>query len=521
MKIDVLISGCGPSGALLANLLGQAGRSVVVLERADQIYDLPRAVHFDAEIMRVFQGLGLAEQMSAISGELPGAEFVTADGTRLLGLDGAETRSRPLGWPQGSFFYQPVFEKTLRDGVTRFANVDVRLGHQVTGIEQDAEGVRVAFRDLGTGEDDAIEARYMVGADGAGSFTRRALGIDFESLAYDREWLVVDVLLEREVELPVLAQQICDPARPATFIPAVGKHRRWEFQLMPGEKAEDLEKPEKIWELLRPWITPEDARIVRACVYEFHGTVAERWREGRVFLMGDAAHQMPPFMGQGMCAGLRDAANLSWKLGLVLDGLASDRLLDSYQSERKPQADDVVDWSISVGKLIDRFAAAQAGNTPDAPDESAQESGYGGGRRMLALGPGMLQSVTDPDSPVGRPLAQPRVRTSDGGEQLLDELLGGGFAILGRENPEPALTDAARAFWKERDTRIVATGSLELLDSWLDELLASALAIVVRPDRYVAGVAHSPAELDALTEELRAAALTAPVAGARKADAHR
>lgn len=503
---DVLICGFGPSGALLANLLGQAGRSVVVLERTDEVYDLPRAVHFDAEIMRVFQGLDLAGDMTAISGELPGAEFVTAQGKRLLGLDGARERSRPLGWPQGSFFYQPVFERTLRDGVSRFANVDVRLGHQVAGIEQDEEGVHVAFRELASGREDTIDARFMVGADGAGSFTRGQLGIDFESLAYDREWLVIDVLLKRDVELPVLAQQICDPARRATFIPAVGKHRRWEFQLLPGERAADLEKPEKSWELLRPWITPEDARIIRAVVYEFHGTVAQRWREGRVFLMGDAAHQMPPFMGQGMCAGLRDGANLAWKLGLVLDGLASEQLLDTYQSERKPQADDVVDWSISVGKLIDRFAAAQAGSAPDAPDESARESGYGGGRRMLALGPGMLQRVSDPESPVGRPLAQPRVRTAGGAEQLLDELLGPAFAIIGRDDPEPALGDASRAFWKERDTRFVATGALELLDPWLDELLAGAFAVVVRPDRYVAGVARTPAELDALTAELRSAA---------------
>ena len=502
-EFDVAIVGFGPVGALMANLLGQAGRRVLVLERAESVYPLPRAVNFDAEIMRVFQSLGLAQEMSAISRPLAGAEFVKKSGERILGVAMSEIVNGPLGWPLMNLFYQPNLERVLRAGAQRFQSVDVRLRHEATELEQDADRVRIGFRDLSSDQMGSATARYLLGADGAGSFTRRRLGIQFESLNYDREWLVIDTQLRRHVDLPELAQQICDPERITTFVPSEGANRRWEFRLRAGETREEMERSERVWELLSPWIGPDDAELIRAVVYEFHGTVAERWRDGHVLLMGDAAHQMPPFMGQGMCSGMRDADNLCWKLGLVLDGQAPDGLLDTYQSERKPHADDMVDWAVAVGKLIDAFTRAEAGQESGHPTASEQASGYGGERRMLRLGPGVLQTDPPPGAAVGEPFPQSRVRTPAGEVRLLDELLGPGFALVLRGEPQPLLGDETRAFCESLDARVLSLDRLELLDGWLAPIFETARAAIVRPDHYLAGVASTPEQLAALSKELR------------------
>lgn len=499
---DVAIVGYGPVGAILANLLGQAGRRVVVVEREASIYDLPRAVHFDGEIMRVFQSAGLARAVSGIIRSIAGAEFVRPSGERLLGIDSLTEPRGPAGWAPANLFYQPHLELILREGVGRFANVTVRLRHEATAIEQLSDRVRVTLRDAGFAREETVEARYLIGADGAASFTRRQAGIRFESLDYDREWLVIDAMLKRPVELPDLVQQICDPERPTTFVPSAGAHRRWEFQLRGEETREEMERPQRVWELLEPWLGPEDADVIRAVVYEFHGTLAERWRDGRVLLIGDAAHQMPPFLGQGMCSGIRDAANLCWKLCAVLDGRAPERLLDTYESERKPHADDIVEWAIAVGKLIDAFAHAEAG-AAGRPGASLRDAGYGGGRRMGALGPGLLQRDAPPDGPVGQLFPQSLVRTPDGAERLCDELLGPGFALVVRGHPTERIGPEADAFWKAQGARLVDLDDVELLDAWTAPVFASATTVVVRPDRYVAGVASSPSGLDALTRELR------------------
>lgn len=504
---DVLIAGLGPVGALLAHALGRRGMRVLVVERDAEVFALPRAVHLDAEAMRVLQSLGLAEEVLPCTIPTRGIEFVDSKGTRYFGTvpRGSPPVQTRLGWCRGYMFYQPDLERALRAGLARHPRVEVRLRTRVEAIAQDGAGAVATLRDLERGVTREVRARSAVGCDGAQSAVRRAIGGRLESLGYDRRWLVVDLFLRRDVKLPEMSQQICDPARKLTFIHSAGAHRRFELELRPEEGAEALERPEAVWRLLARWLAPADAQIRRSAVYEFHGVVASPWRDRRVLIAGDAAHQMPPFQGQGLCAGIRDVANLAWKLELVLRGRAGDALLDSYEAERSPHARAMVASSIGVGQLMDRLAQAEAQGLPfDDPALEANATRRAGW--MPKLRGGLLPPLPPDDSgPTGEQMVQPRVRLRGGPPLRLDEVQGDGFAVYAREDPENLLPRDALAFLERIGARLFAAGELEDLDGWLDELFARHLALVVRPDRTVQGAADDASALARLLEDLRAA----------------
>jgi 3-(3-hydroxy-phenyl)propionate hydroxylase len=278
--------------------------------------------------------------------------------------------------------------------------------------------------------------------------------------------------------LSPFVQQICDPARPVTYVVGHGDYRRWEFQLQQGETRDEMVADARVWELLEPWLTTDDAELVRAVVYRFHATVADSMRAGRIFLAGDAAHQMPPFLGQGLCSGIRDAANLAWKLRLVDDGIAGDLLLDTYGSERLPHAAGVVAHAVDTGRLIDELSGR-------APASTDLDAAYGGGRPFPILEHGIRVG----DHPaIGRQVPQP---TIDG--RQLDDLLGSGFAVVvdGED-----LAEAATARWADLASVVaVPVGTMPLA-------LPRGGAVIVRPDRYVAAVAHDVAEFDASSDAL-------------------
>ncbi len=497
-RCDVAIVGYGPAGVTAANLLGQAGVRTAAFERAPEIYDLPRAVHFDDEIMRIFHSVGLSEAILPLTAPLSGAEFVDARGRHLFGVREGDLPPSREAWTRDFMFYQPRLERELRAGAARFDCVDVHLAHEVEDLEQDGERVVLRVRDLASGEERPVEARFALGCDGASSTTRKRMGMPFESLGFDQAWLVVDAMLRREVALPGVAQQICDPARVTTFVPSAGAHRRWEFQLLPGETAQAVERPEKVQELLSPWLGPDDAEIVRAVAYEFHALIAPRFREGRVLLLGDAAHQMPPFLGQGMCAGMRDAANLAWKLVLVLRGDAPPDLLDTYQIERGPHVRDVVTLAVAVGRLIDAVAAAAGGGPPVPPGIVPSDP-----LRLPPLRGGLLHAPEIGRDPVGRPIRHPRVRV-DGAERMLDDVIGSGFALLAREEPRALLSSKSLDVWERLGGRLVDGSRLEDDTGILGDLFADRAGAIVRPDRIVYGTAERPGDLDALTAALAA-----------------
>jgi 3-(3-hydroxy-phenyl)propionate hydroxylase len=447
-RSDVVIVGCGPVGALLANLLGQAGLRVEVFDRDTEIYALPRAVHFDGEVMRIFQAIGLAERIA--QGARPssqGMQFVNTIGQTLMvrrGIDGPG----PHGWAGNWYFHQPQLEAILRGGLARFPNVTVHLGREIADV-------------------DAIDARFVVGCDGARSLVRRAIGSQQRDLGLHQPWLVVDLLCDpdsaRVRALPDYTIQLCDPARPMTVVHVGGRRRRWEIMLMPGDDVARLTEPEVFWPMMARWLGPQDAVLERAAVYTFHSVVQEGWRRGRLLLAGDACHQTPPFLGQGMCAGMRDASNLAWKLAAVVRGDAPDVLLDTYESERLPHVRTFIDLAVKLGAVLqetDPAAAAQ------------RDKRFASGATLFdfpqpQLGPG---ARADAAPPVGTIFPQPRL--ADG--RLMDEAIGPRFAIVG----DPVLLAAQRP------------DAVMLPGVGADWLAAHGLrAALLRPDRYIANIA--------------------------------
>jgi len=485
--LDVAIIGYGPAGATLANLLGQYGLSVLVLEREAEIYPLPRAIHFDGEVMRVFETAGLRREVEAISRPgLKGMYFNNAAGETLLIRAGTSERG-PHGCANNHYFHQPELEAVLRAGLQRYPQVQVRTRREVTAIEDGQDFATLQVKDLDSGKVQAMQARYVVGCDGARSMVRKAIGTAMIDLGLHQPWLVFDVRLKADVpDLPDHTVQHCDPARPMTYCNVTGNRRRWEIMLMPGDDPEQLVKPETLWRLVSKWVTPEQADIERAVIYTFHSVIAETWRKGRLLLAGDAAHQTPPFLGQGMCAAIRDASNLAWKLDAVLRGRAQDALLDSYASERAPHVHAFIDLAVKLGDII-QTTDPQAARERDAKFKAGQPEIF----QFPAprLGPGVWQG----DAAV---VAQvfPQPMRSDG--RLLDTVLGLNFAVIGDEAVLNAVSEDTRERWQDQGVVQLPARDPEV-QAWLQQ--QGVRAVLLRPDRYIAGVAQTGHELDRIS----------------------
>ena len=351
MEVDVIIAGAGPVGMALSIALSNLGLSNVVVERGVGVHPLPRAAVIDAELHQAFIANGLGEQLVPLLTPIRAADYVDADGKVLVGGDLSALRM--FGdLPAASLHFQPELDALLLHELQARGGRFLP-GVAFTGVEQDASGVRLL---VDGGE--PIHCRWLVGCDGASSTIRRSVGIEREDLGFEQDWLVVDMRLHDRAAsgLPDVVRQICDPARPVTMVSGHRDVYRWEFQLQPGEDLREMNTPEHVWRLVSPWVNPSNADIIRSASYRFHGLVATSFRAGNVFLAGDAAHQMPPFMGQGLNSGWRDAFNLAWKMRWVRDGLADDALLDTYGAERIHHSRVTVERSIEAGQLIDQFA---------------------------------------------------------------------------------------------------------------------------------------------------------------------
>ncbi|WP_411144538.1 bifunctional 3-(3-hydroxy-phenyl)propionate/3-hydroxycinnamic acid hydroxylase [Streptomyces sp. x-80] len=516
---DVAIVGFGPVGQLLALLLGRAGHDVVVLERWPRPYDLPRAVNFDHEIGRIFQAAGVGEQVGAVIDPVPDHyEWRNHKGEQLVRIDWSGTG--PSGWPTTSFFSQPELESVLATAVAGLPTVTVHRGLEVVDLREADGGPVLLTARTHTGSARAFAARYVIGADGANSFVRGRMATSVTDLGFFYDWLIVDIIPHDEVSWSPMNWQLCDPKRPTTLVSGGPGRRRWEFMRLPGESVEQLNSRETAWSLLKPWgRTPENSTIERHAVYTFQARWADHWREGRLLLAGDAAHQMPPFAGQGMCSGLRDAMNLAWKLDLVLDGTAAPDLLDTYTSERSAHIRHAMGMSMALGQVMcvldPEEAAARDARIIAADADPA---------RALpptpppVLGEGVLQR--GPDGTTRSPQAghlTPQHRVSHRGRTaLLDEVTGGGFTVLtDGALPDGTLTDADRAFLHTVGATVVplhspdtrdapAHGYLDTDGGYLPHLREHRhLAAVIRPDFYLFGTAATPAHLHLLLGQLR------------------
>ncbi|MDI3384417.1 bifunctional 3-(3-hydroxy-phenyl)propionate/3-hydroxycinnamic acid hydroxylase [Xenophilus aerolatus] len=487
---DVAIVGLGPTGATLANLLGAAGQSVLVVEKEAGIFALPRAIHYDGEVLRIFQAAGLREQVLAISRPgTQGMHFLNAAGQTLL-IRGGTAALGPHGGANNYYFHQPELEAVLREGLARFPNVDVRLETAVSAVEQDAEGATLSCEHAANGTRVQARARWVVGCDGARSPVRQHMGSPMVDLGLRQPWLVFDVVLTEPVDLPPHTVQHCDPRRPMTYCNVVGNRRRWEIMVLPGDDRDALVRPETLWKLVAPWVRPDQARLERAAIYTFHSVIADGWRQGRLLLAGDACHQTPPFLGQGMCAGIRDASNLAWKLDAVLAGRAPEALLDTYESERKPHVRALIELAVRLGGII---------QTTDPAAAAERDARFASGApEVFELPPQLLGAgafdVLQQDL-AGRPFPQPRL--ADG--RLLDELLGRRSAVIGRRELLATAAPGTAERWARSQALVIDEPDAPLAD-WLRSHEAGA--VILRPDRYIVGVARTGSELDRISQYL-------------------
>jgi len=501
-EVDVAIVGYGPVGAYTAIQLAEAGLTVAVVDRTHEILQLPRAVGLDAESMRGFQRLGFADEVAPIlhpPREREQVCFTDSKRNVLFGQDLAPIGG--LAWRDMAFFDQPALEAVLRAQVEARSAIEVLTGFEVTGLESVDGGVIVSGEREGRAA--AVTASWVIGCDGASSFVRGAIGAEWESLGYDQDWLVVDIEVASGAALPEITMQVCDPHRLTTFVCCRDPYRRWEFQLNPGETREQMQRPEKIAELLGSWIAPGDYALRRAAVYQFHAALASHWRRGRVLLAGDAAHQTPPFLGQGLNSGLRDAVSLGWKLPLVHHGFCGEELLDRYQEERGPHSSDLVDRAVGIGQLMETLAAREAG-LPDPYAAAEVRAAPGpGGQVVPPLRAGVLADAqVGVREAVGSHLYQSWLARAGGEPERADRLLGRGFAVVGRSAGDCVLESQAAALFEALGGRTVALDQHAIVDARIDRLFDHHPAALLRPDRQVFGVVDEAHGLDDLVVQL-------------------
>ena len=499
---DVVIIGYGPVGVMGAHLMADAGLRVAVVESETEIVDIPRAVNLDGEIVREYQRLGHGKEIEAQTQALREGDAVSFVNSKRepyfqLPLPAAGHN----GYRDMGFMDQPELEGTLRELVDRQGLASLRLGYEALAIQVESDQVSVEIRAKAGGDRETLSASYLIGCDGASSFVRQHTGVGWEDLGYDQDWLVVDIVVQDTGDLTNLTMQVCDPARLSTYVCVKDPNRRWEFQLLPGETREEMLRPEKITELLSDWIEEGRYSIRRAAVYQFHAALASEWRVGRVFLAGDAAHQTPPFLGQGLNTGFRDVINLAWKLRLVFDGISHERLLDTYMAERGAHARDFVEWAVALGKLMENFAAGEAGEPP--PHEVDPSSGYGQGRAAPPISQGVIiAEQIGAESSTGYLLRQPMLRGADGREFPMDEILGHGFAVVALEDSALVMSPGSQSILDRIGARLVSLSGLEVSAGGLDSALEDGSALIVRPDRYVFGVVDEERDLDDLVASL-------------------
>ena len=529
---DVAVVGAGPTGLTLANLLGRAGVRTVLIERNNHTVGEPRAVSIDDESLRTLQAAGLVDAVLKDVALDYGSHYFTRGGTCFLKV---EPTTREYGYPRRNAFTQPKLEATLRKGLARFPHVTPLFGHVFESAAEDDAGITIKLR-TASGEEVLAHAAYLVGADGARSEIRKLIGATLTGSTYQQKWLIVD--LARTGESLRQTRVVCNPARPLITLPGPDGIRRYEFMLMPGEDAEAMAREDKVRALLRAHGPDGDAPIVRRQVYVFHARIADRWQAGRIFLAGDAAHLTPPFAGQGMNSGLRDAQNLAWKLAAVVQRRLGPNLLQTYQTERAPHAWSLIQLAVNMGRVM----------MPTSPLRAALVAGAFRAMRVLPrlqsyfalmkykpqpfYREGLIARMDGNLGLAGRMLPQPRVERSDRSTVLLDELMADGFALLAYGPQAEALARMAPVNFPV--TRIAILPQIRNPAGTSDSILvvrdlANALAplaprrqtilLLVRPDRYIAAAALLEQETGFVTQVHELLAATWSKAEPRLTDA--
>jgi 3-(3-hydroxy-phenyl)propionate hydroxylase len=514
--VSVVVVGAGPTGVAAAILLADQGVDVLVLDRFTEVYPRPRAVALDDEVHRILVRLGVGDEFAAISRPTRGMRIV--DGELRVLAEIPRANPGVHGFPESSLFDQPELEAVLRAALARRPRARLRGGVEVTGIRAHelADGVSVELTDRATGAAEVLVADWVIGADGANSVVRRAIGAEQADRGFTQHWLVADVVTGADLDRWEGIHQVCSPHRAASFM-RIGEDRyRWEFQLRPGERADSYTTVDDLRPLLRPWLrgTPsEDLKLVRLTDYTFQARIADRWRAGRVFLAGDAAHLTPPFIGQGMGAGLRDALNLAWKLAAVVHGRLPESILDTYEQERGPHTAAVIRSAVVLGRIM----------TGHGPGGAVLRRAVGAGvrrlpaerfasatpplRRSALVGRGPLAGTLCPHAPLGertalslRPSERTR-RSLEGGGRAGDlrfDDVGGGRFVLVTGLP---MGEGLRRTVERAGVVPMLLEPAEPLGRWL--AAGRAHAALVRPDGAVMAAADTVAAALRPLEALR------------------
>jgi len=505
-SLDVAIVGYGPVGQVLAILLGSYGWRVGVFEKQPAPYPLPRAVHFDHEVARILQACGIAGELSRLTEPAYTYEWRNAAGEVLL-LIGSKELSLS-GWPESNMFAQPQLEAVLDARARSLSNVSVQRGCEVIALAETDGGVEITWND-GPGNRESARAAYAVGCDGANSFVRQCIGATVTDLGFFYDWLIVDLIPREKRVWDPINWQLCDPRRPTTLVSGGPGRRRWEFMRLPHESVDDLNNEETAWRLLAAWgMTPLTATLERHAVYRFQARWVDTWRRGRVLIAGDAAHQMPPFAGQGMCSGIRDAANLAWKLDLLLAGKAKPHILDSYPSERIPHVQQMIQFSMELGKIIcvpdvEQAAARDAAMVAAAKDRGGPTAPVPG----PAIGAGLLH---EGDPHAGHLFVQGEVRRG-ATRGRFDDVVGRGWSLVSNGgDPGAALSPEEAAFFSSIGGICVDVSSGAAIEDtggsyarWFD---TNGVAVALqRPDFHVFGASNTLAGAADLVRALRRA----------------
>jgi len=516
-RTDFVVVGAGPVGLVTAILLGQDGWRVTVVERWPSRYPMPRACTIDHEALRILQSAGVMDEHADLfepsRGERGGYQMRNGAGVLLRAINW--NRTAESGWANTNGFYQPDLEEALEAMAVALPTVQVRRGWSAEAVEQDVDGVTLTI--TRTGDPSTVErlrGGWLIAADGANSTVRDLVGIESVESDFEADWLVVDYQPIADREWDAFVTQYCDPDQPATAVNSGPGRRRFEFMRRDGVSVDELNRPDTAWRLMAPWdVTPENARLERHAVYTFRGRWAREWRRDRVLLAGDAAHLMPPFLGQGLCAGLRDARSLSWRLAMVASGVASESILDTYGSERSAHVREIIDEAIALGQLIceldpiraaDRDASMSAGLLdPAAVTVEPPQPRLGD------------PSITAPDDDsAGALWIQGRVRVDDV-VGLFDDIVGGSWQLVGLNADPLALVPDDLREWFEliggTATLVSDTGRVLDVDgtyrSWFEK--HGCTVVLARPDFYIYGSGIA-ADVPRLLESLRATLAAAP-----------
>ena len=489
-QYDVAVVGYGACSSVLVNLLVGKGLRVIVLDKEPGVLEIPRAAHFDDEILRTFQIFGAADDLSASFTTSADYGLYNIHGDRVWGFREVDPQPTDQGWLSDYFFFQPAFEHYLRKKALE-AGCAVGLSCEVVDLEDEGGFVTVTYKDVSiTGDNNLqkISAKYVVGADGASSFVRKHIGTKMEQLSPSQRWMIVDVHVKEgvEVDLSNDCWTKVGETSTITYVPMPEDMKRFEFSLTANQTEEEVKRPEAVEEFLAEWFEkPDDYELLRADVYSFHSLVANDWAKGRIIIAGDAAHLNPPFLGQGVCAGIRDALNLGWKLARVIKGESPASLLDTYQSERRPHAYVLVEIAGEVGEKIDWMAHATK------EELAAMEKGEHEHPRP-PLGAGLHS-----EEAISGGLLGPQPRLSDG--TLLDFTVGYNFAVVGDPEVIGAISSDTAELLKVLGAVTVADSS-DTVRSALQAFGGSVM--VLRPDRYIAGMASSASEVDVIIANL-------------------